>query len=166
MKKVRGAEEIIMVVIKRLQELLKNRLGLALLNGSTKFQTKDIVQQIIGAVLFASPFIVTEELWNLANILTFPRIVLLVFFTIVNSVLIVYFTEYQKIKSEIENFDIVRIPMRLISLLVISYSVTASLLWMFGVIGLKITNLIWGIKLIVLASFFASIGASTADIIK
>jgi uncharacterized membrane protein len=154
--------------IKRLiHRFLENRLGLTLpkKNGS-RFQTRDIAQQIIGAILFASPFVITEELWELAYGLNNIRILILLIFTIINSMIIVYFTEYQKLKKEIENFDILRIPTRLISLILVSYIVSSSLLWTIGVIGMRIIDPIWSIKLIILASFFASIGASTADIIK
>jgi len=40
------------------------------------------------------------------------------------------------------------------------------LLWMLGILELKVRNLLWGIKLIALASFFTSIGAATTDILK
>ncbi len=156
-----------MVGLRKLKSIIRNRLGLSLFRmANSKFEFKDIIQQIIGAVLFASPFIVTEELWNLAFLLTLPRIILLMGFTVMNAILIVYFSEYQKLKKELETPGFLQIPRRLISLLIISYGVTTVLLWMFGILGLKITNPLWGIKLIVLASFFASIGAATADILK
>jgi uncharacterized membrane protein len=150
--------------LKRVERTIKNRLGLTLNKANSKFEFKDIVQQILGAILFCSPFIITEELWNLALLLTLPRIILLIGFTWINTTLIVYFSEYQKIKKELKTRLL--IPKRLISLFLISYGVSFILLWLFGVLGLKIKSMIWSLKLVVLASFFASIGAATADIIK
>ncbi|MBD3155089.1 MAG: DUF2391 family protein [Candidatus Aenigmarchaeota archaeon] len=157
----------LMQLKKLVQKFLRNRLGLTLpkKNGS-RFQTKDVAQQIIGAILFASPFIITQELWELAFSLNLTRIIILLTSTVINSILIVYFAEYQKLKKEIEGFDLLRVPIRLISLLVVSYTVSTTLLWTIGVIGIKIVNPIWSIKLVILTSFFASIGAATADIIK
>jgi uncharacterized membrane protein len=57
------------------------------------------------------------------------------------------------------------IPKRLVSLFTISYCTVFFTLWTFGVIGM-ITDLYHILKLVIFISFFASIGAATADILR
>ncbi len=131
-----------------------------------RFGFDDLAQQIVGAFLFSSPFAVTEEVWRLANGLTFFRLIFLIFFTVFVTTLIIYYTKFQRVAKEDIGKPYIHIPKRLLSLFVVSYSSAFFILWMFGVIGGQITNLYWIFKLVVFVSFFSSIGAATADILK
>jgi len=138
-----------------------------------KFGIDDIAQQVVGAFIFSAPFAVTEEVWNLARVLTPLRLVFMIFFTFLVSTLIIYKTKFQKVAKESIGGDIdtkiigkTYIPKRLVSLFMISYLSAFLILWMFGIIWGQITELHWIIKLIILVSFFSSIGAATADILK
>ena len=131
-----------------------------------KFGWDDVAQQIIGASIFAAPFAVTEEVWMLANQLSFFRVIFIMVTGVIVSSLIFYYTKFQKVAMETEEFGPIHIPTRLLSLLVISYGASIMILWMFGVLGGVLTDFTWGFKLVVLVSFFSSIGAATADILK
>ena len=138
-----------------------------------RFGFDDMAQQIVGAFVLSAPFAVTEEVWRLANALTPLRAGFLVFFTFFVSTLIIYYTKFQKVAKESIGGDIdtlivgkTYIPKRLVSLFIISYSSTVFILWMFGVIWGQITDLYWIFKLVILVSFFSSIGAATADMLR
>ncbi|MFH1978267.1 MAG: DUF2391 family protein [Candidatus Aenigmatarchaeota archaeon] len=128
-----------------------------------RFSLDDVAQQIVGAFLFAAPFSVTEEVWNLANSLDPLRLGVIIFAMIFVSTLIIFYTKFQRIARE--NIGHTSVPKRLVSVILVAYIVVTSLLWMFGVIG-QITDPVWIIKLVIFISFFSSIGASAADIIK
>lgn len=130
-----------------------------------KFGWDDVAQQIIGACLFSAPFAVTEEVWRLALNLSPLRAVFIMGVTVLVSSLIFYYTKFQKLAMETEEIGPIKLPRRLMSLLFISYSAAFIILWMFGIIG-QITDIVWIIKLVIFVSFFSSIGAATADILK
>ena len=130
-----------------------------------KFGRDDVAQQIIGAFIFSAPFAVTGEVWELSAHLSLLRSVMLVFITVGISSLIFYYTKFQKLAMETEDIGPISVPTRLISLIVISYGASFLILWMFGVIG-EITDPFWIAKLVIFVSFFSSIGAATADILK
>ncbi len=130
-----------------------------------KFGWDDVAQQIIGAYLFASPFAVTQEVWDLSVHLSTIRTLIIIIITVFVSSLIIYYTKFQKVAMEVEEVGPIEIPRRLLSLFIISYSASFSILWMFGVIG-QITDPLWIVKLVIFVSFFSSIGAATADILK
>jgi uncharacterized membrane protein len=127
----------------------------------SKFSSKDIAQQIIGATILSAPFAVTEEVWNLANNLNATHIAALFFMTIVFDVLLFNYTKYQSYEKK--KFSL---PLRIISLIAVTYVISGIVLSVFGVIGGQIHDSVWAMKLIVMVGLFANIGASTADLIK
>jgi len=141
---------------------------ISLVKRSTKlerFGLDDLAQQVVGAFILSAPFSVTEEVWNLANNLSFFRVVILIFFTVFVSTLIIYYTKFQRVAKEDIGKPYVHIPKRLVSLFIVSYSCAFFVLWLFGVIG-YITDPYWIFKLVVFVSFFSSLGAATADILR
>lgn len=130
-----------------------------------RFGLDDLAQQIVGAFILSAPFSVTEEVWNLANNLSFFRVLILIFFTVFVSTLIIYYTKFQRVAKEDIGKPYVHIPKRLVSLFIVSYSCAFLVLWLFGVIG-HITDPYWIFKLVVFVSFFSSLGAATVDILK
>jgi uncharacterized membrane protein len=128
----------------------------------SKFAFKDIAQQIVGATILSAPFSVTEEVWNLANNLNLLHIVALIFITILFDILLFYYARYQHLEEK----KVWLLPKRIISLLIVTYSASAVVLTVFGVIGGQIQDPTWAMKLIVMVGLFANIGASTADLIR
>ena len=128
-----------------------------------KFAFDDIAQQIVGAIIISSPLAVTAEVWMLANQLDIARIVLIFGRTLFFDILLIYFTKYQSVEKEnIFKF----IPLRLISLLIVSYLAAGLILFLFGVIGGQVNSVVWAAKLILFVGLFANIGAGAADMLK
>ncbi|MBT4870268.1 MAG: DUF2391 family protein [Candidatus Diapherotrites archaeon] len=128
-----------------------------------KFAFDDIAQQIVGAIILSTPLAVTEEVWGLAGALDITRLILIVLVTLVFDILLIYYTKYQKVeKQNILNF----IPLRLVSLLIVSYLAAGLILYLFGVIGGQVDSALWAGKLILFVGLFANIGAGAADILK
>ena len=126
-----------------------------------RFTFKDIAQQIVGATILSAPFAVTEEVWNLANNLNVTHVMAIVFLTILFDVLLFNYTKYQSLEKKK-----LMLPLRIISLITVTYITSAIVLSVFGVIGGQIQDPVWAMKLVVMVGLFANIGASTADLIK
>jgi uncharacterized membrane protein len=126
-----------------------------------RFSFKDIAQQIVGATILSAPFAVTEEVWNLANNLNATNIAALFLMTIVFDILLFNYTKYQNYEKK----KLV-LPLRIISLIAVTYVTSTIVLSVFGVIGGQIQDPVWAMKLVVMVGLFANIGASTADLIK
>lgn len=128
-----------------------------------KFAFKDIAQQIVGATILSAPFVVTEEVWNLARNLDLGHIIALIAITLIFDILLFYYTKYQKIEGK--RFLNV-FPIRIFSIIIVTYSTSFIILTVLGVIGGRILETIWAAKLVVLVGLFANIGAGTADLIR
>ena len=97
------------------------------------FGFDDMAQQIIGAALLSSPFCTTEEIWQLADSFTGPRVVGIVSLSIVLGVIMIYFTDYQRVADH-KKFG-QYIPIRIISLVCVSYSMVVVILFVLGVLS-------------------------------
>ena len=126
-----------------------------------KFAFKDIAQQVVGATILSAPFAVTEEVWNLARNLDLIHIIFLIFITILFDVLLFNYTKYQNLGDKK-----LMLPLRITSLIFVTYVTSGIVLTVFGVIGGQIQDTSWAMKLIVMVGLFANIGAGTADLIK
>jgi len=127
-----------------------------------KFAFDDLAQQIVGATILSAPFAVTEEVWNLARDLNATHIVALIFLTILFDILLFYYTKYQKVDDK----RIFMFPIRIASLIAVTYITSAVVLTVFGVIGGQIQDPAWAMRLVVMVGLFANIGAGTADLIR
>jgi uncharacterized membrane protein len=128
----------------------------------SKFASKDIAQQIVGATILSAPFSVTEEVWNLANNLDAMHIIALISVTILFDILLFYYAKYQQLEEK----KFILFPKRILSLIIVTYATSAIVLTVFGVIGGHIQDPVWAAKLVVMVGLFANIGASTADLIR
>lgn len=126
-----------------------------------KFAFKDIAQQVVGATILSAPFAVSEEVWNLANNLNAINIVALIFITILFDILLFNYTKYQNLENKR-----LMLPIRITSLILVTYVTSGIVLSIFGVIGGQILDPTWAMKLIVMVGLFANIGAGTADLIR
>jgi len=128
-----------------------------------KFAFDDIAQQIVGAIIISSPLAVTAEVWMLADQLDITRLILIFGITLFFDILLIYFTKYQSVEKEsVLKF----VPLRLLSLLIISYLAAGLILFLFGVIGGQVNSVFWAGKLIIFVGLFANIGAGAADMLK
>ena len=147
--------------IKKSQKSLLTRMSSRLV--PDEFAWDDLAQQIVGAIILSTPLAVTQEVWILSQQLDLIRIFAILALTLVFDILLIYHTKYQLVKEQkILSF----IPLRLLSLLLVSYTSAAMMLLIFGVIGYEITEPFGILKLVILVGLFANIGAGTADLLK
>ncbi|MBU7046302.1 MAG: DUF2391 family protein [Theionarchaea archaeon] len=131
------------------------------------FGFDDMAQQIIGASLLSSPFCATEEIWRLADTLTTARMVVIVILSILLGAVMIYFTDYQKV-ADSKRFGSY-IPVRIISLVCVSYCMVTVILFVLGVFDYGLTlgfEPIWRVKCVVLVGFFAILGGAVVDVIR
>ncbi|MBI4044452.1 MAG: DUF2391 family protein [Candidatus Diapherotrites archaeon] len=128
----------------------------------SKFSFSDIAQQMVGAIILSTPFSVTSEVWELAHNLDIYRVGLIIFLTVFFDILLIYFTKFQNIDLS----NLASVFARIVSLIIISYTAAALILYIFGVIGNQVTDFWWALRLVILVGLFANIGAGTADILK
>ncbi|NIO22544.1 MAG: DUF2391 family protein [Candidatus Aenigmarchaeota archaeon] len=159
------------MVIKRIRKNGTKITSLAQRIKPEKFEMDDVAQQIFGAVILATPLSVTEEVWTLARELEPMRLVMFILLSIAVVTIIIYYTKFQRVAKEaIAEFNThivgkTYIPKRLVSLFLISYSVTWFILWLFGVMN-HVGDPAWSFRIFIFVSFFASVGAATADILR
>jgi len=128
----------------------------------SEFAIKDVAQQVVGAMVLSAPFTVTSEVWGLAKSLDAVHIGALVFLTLLFDILLFYFTSFHEPGGK----KFFKLPLRIFSLIAVTYITTTIVLSAFGVIGGEVTEPIWAIKLVIMVGLFANIGAGTADLIK
>jgi len=127
------------------------------------FQFADFVQEFIGALVIALPFSLTEEIWELASKLSLLRVVLIFFFV---ACVVFLFIKYSKLQNWEEQNVFGFIPLRLITSLGISISVSLFSILIFGVYLDMLANLEELIKATILVSVFAVIGSLGLDMAK
>jgi len=88
--------------------------------------------------------------------------VFIISITVLFDILLYYYTKYQKIEEK----KFLEFPKRILSLIIVTYVTSATVLTVFGVIGGQIQDTVWAMKLVVMVGLFANIGAGTADLIK
>lgn len=131
------------------------------------FGFDDMAQQIIGAALLSSPFCATDEIWRLADSFSVNRLIGIVFLSIVLGVIMIYFTDYQRVADHKKFGQYV--PIRIISLVCVSYSMVAVILFVLGVFEYGVAHgfdPVWRLKVVVLVGFFAVLGGAVADVIR
>lgn len=130
------------------------------------FRIADSAQQIVGGFLLAGPFVVTEEVWVLAeNMSTVQTLV---------TVMIVFGVGYAALykaagRDPDDEFDVGGIPARFLSLMLVAYGAVIILALAFGAPGTfledlsGIDRLVVTAKAIAVGSVFSVVGAATAD---
>ncbi|MEM2919047.1 MAG: DUF2391 family protein [Candidatus Altiarchaeota archaeon] len=120
----------------------------------SRFSFHDFLQQVVGAMILSAPFIVTQEVWELAKDLDTIRITIIIPLTVFLGYFVLKYTHKEKTCD---------MPQRMFSLIIVSYTCSFFVLSTVGIIGNIITDTIWAAKLVVLVSLFSTIGAATAD---
>ncbi|WP_435077615.1 DUF2391 family protein [Halococcus sp. AFM35] len=131
------------------------------------FQVADIAQQVVGGFLLAGPFVVTEEVWTLATNMERPNGVL--------TVAIVLTIGYGALYKADDDRDpereraVLRIPVRFISLMSVSFGSVVVLALVFGApetfLGAVAPGerLLTTLRAISVGAVFSVVGAATAD---
>ncbi|MBS3815889.1 MAG: DUF2391 family protein [Hadesarchaea archaeon] len=128
-----------------------------------KFSLSDTAQQMVGGFLLAGPFVVTEEVWRLAENMSLFHSFL--------TILIVLTIGYGALYKADEDRDLDKepevggIPLRLISLILVSYLSVTILILVFTAPQTFGVNYLTAFKTVGIAAIFSEIGAATADTI-
>jgi uncharacterized membrane protein len=136
--------------------------------GSRLFRPADSAQQMVGGFLLAGPFVVTEEVWTLADSMSA--------FQAVATVGVVFAIGYAALYTADTNRDpereqeIVGVPLRFISLMTVSFGAVAILALLFDAPGTFLGGVesreemvFTTFKAISVGSVFSVVGAATAD---
>jgi uncharacterized membrane protein len=128
---------------------------------SRRFALADTAQQVVGGFLLAGPFVVTEEVWNLASNMTTGHAAI--------TVLIVAGIGYGALYEADDDRDPDReaevggIPLRFLSLLLVSYGSVALLAYVLTAPETFNANPVTTGKAIAVGAIFSVVGAATAD---
>jgi uncharacterized membrane protein len=141
---------------------------------SRRFALSDTAQQVVGGFLLAGPFVVTEEVWVLAQGMSAVQAVL----TVAIVLAVGYGTLYKADDRDPETErSVLGVPVRFVSLVVVSYLSVFVLAVAFDapgtflgepsdartVLGLSMPTLAVTLKASSVGAVFSIIGAATAD---
>ena len=133
-----------------------------------RFRPADSAQQVVGGFLLAGPFVVTEEVWVLARSMNSLQGLL----TAAVVFLIGYATLYKADtkRDEDEEQNVAGVPVRFISLMLVSFGSVAVLALLFdapdtflGDIESTAERALVTAKAVSVGSIFSVVGAATAD---
>ncbi|WP_129114128.1 DUF2391 family protein [Halegenticoccus tardaugens] len=134
-----------------------------------RFALADTAQQVVGGFLLAGPFVVTEEVWNLAIGMSALQTLL--------TVCIVFAIGYGALykadaRDPDREADVAGIPLRFISLIVVSYLSVVILALAFDAPdtflseetgGALVPTAVITLKAVTVGAVFSVVGAATAD---
>jgi uncharacterized membrane protein len=122
----------------------------------------DIAQEVIGAITFALPFLFTGELWDVAKDISIERSLTIFLMTLGVAYLFLAKSRIGNISRE----ELFHIPKRLFTVAGISYTVSALLIYLYGINAVAHFNTVQYLNATVLISTFAVIGSITVDMVK
>lgn len=126
-----------------------------------EFKPRDIMQVIVGSAILAIPVSLTEEAWNLGEMLPMVNISLIAFLSLIFIGVFVYFNFY-KVTLKGYVFEFIK---RVIGTYLISLLVVALILTLLQKCPWGIENVI-AIKRIVIVAFPAAMSGTLSDTIK
>ena len=164
LKKIEAEEENIELELKKFErdiEKLRTEIRPAAIE---KFTTKDVARGIVGAIFGMSIMAWHEGVRNAAIEMSFANVIAIVLLTMVAGTSVLYFSQYRKIK---EKWIVQQLlPKRFVFLYALAMGIVFSVYVLFNIIQIGTTPTEDIIKLILVVSLPAVIGASTADIIR
>ncbi len=126
-----------------------------------RFHAADVAQQVVGGLLLAGPFVVTEEVWVLADQMSLLHTLI----AILAIVVVGYSTLYKADKgrdAEVER-TIVGIPLRFVSVLLVAVGSVTLLTFVLAAPQTFGADLMGTITAISIGSIFSVVGAAAAD---
>ena len=124
------------------------------------FGLDDLAQQVVGGIILSAPFVVTEEVWNLAASMNPLQVAVTVFMVLA----IGYGTLYRAEDRDVERERaLAGVPIRYLSLLVVSYGSVTLLALVFDAPDTFDASLATTVKAICIGAVFSVVGAATAD---
>lgn len=125
------------------------------------FGPDDLVQQIVGGIVLSAPFVVTEEVWNLAASMNWVQWLITVFVVVTIGYGTLYRADDERDAEREES--IAGLPLRFVSLLLISYLSVAMLAFLFDAPTTFGATRATTVKAISIGAIFSVVGAATAD---
>lgn len=126
-----------------------------------RFGVSDVAQQVVGGFLLAGPFVVTEEVWDLAASMSWLQTGITVFMVLAIGYGALYRADRTR-DPEAEE-DIGGVPLRFISLVVISYAAVFILAYTLAAPETFDASWVTTAKAVSIGSIFSVVGAATAD---
>ncbi|WP_251342001.1 DUF2391 family protein [Haloplanus halophilus] len=144
-----------------------------MVGASRRFKLTDTAQQIVGGFLLAGPFVVTEEVWTLAANMSWVQALATVGIVLGIGYGALYKADDRDPERETE---IGGVPLRFVSLIVVSYCSVVALALAFGapgtflgdppgptVGGVAVRTVEVTLKAVSVGAVFSVVGAATAD---
>jgi len=122
----------------------------------------DIAQEIVGAVTFALPFLFTGEVWDVAKDISIERSFVIFVLTMLLAYLFLTKSRIGNLKRE----EVFHIPKRLLTVAIISYAISAFLIYVYGISSIAHFNPEQFVNATVIISTFAVVGAITVDMVR
>ncbi|WP_456421962.1 DUF2391 family protein [Thermococcus sp.] len=122
----------------------------------------DVAQEIVGAITFALPFLFTGEVWDVAKDISIERSFAIFLLTM----LLAYIFLTKSRLGNLEREEVFHVPKRLITVALISYAVSALLIYLFGIDYIAHFNALQYFNATVIISTFSVIGAIAVDMVK
>ncbi len=125
------------------------------------FGADDLAQQIVGGFIFSTPFVITEEVWLIASSMNWIQWII----TVLIVLTIGYVTLYRAVdeRNPDREESIWGLPIRFISLVLISFLSVAVVIFLFDVPTVFEASLPTIVKAVTIGAIFSVIGAATAD---
>ncbi len=125
------------------------------------FGVDDLTQQIVGGFILSAPFVVTEEVWSLATAMNAIQWAITVFMVVVIGYGTLYRADDDRDADSEESIG--GLPLRFVSLMVISYLSVAILAFVFDAPETFGATPRTTVKAISIGAIFSVVGAATAD---
>ena len=122
----------------------------------------DIVQEVVGAVTFALPFLFTGELWDVAKDISVERSLAIFLLTLGIAYLLIAKSRIGNLKHE----ELFHVPKRLLTVAVIAYAISAGLIYLYRINSVADFTPVQYLNETVLVSTFAVIGAIAVDMVR
>jgi uncharacterized membrane protein len=130
-----------------------------------KFERKDIAQVFIGSLLLASPFAVTEEVWNLGQELSLINTMAITLLSLLSLIVLIYYTRYQNVRTPEGRIPRLEFFKRIFGTYMITLLIVGILLTVLDKAPWQ-TDYFVAVKRTVLVSLPASLGGAAADLVK
>ncbi|ASJ01716.1 hypothetical protein A3K92_05070 [Thermococcus gorgonarius] len=144
---------------RQLDELQKER---ELEKTPDKLGWDDIAQELVGAITFALPFLFTGELWDVAKDISIERSFAIFLLTLGIAYIFITKSKIGNLKHE----NLFHVPKRLITVSLISYTISAGLIYLYGINHVAHFSPLQYVNATVIVSTFAVIGAIAVDMVK
>lgn len=126
-----------------------------------RFKPADVAQQVVGGFLLAGPFVVTEEVWNLANSMSWLQ-----WFVVVCIVFAIGWGALYQADDDRDpdrEVEVGGVPLRFLTLILISYGSVTILAFAFAAPETFASTPLQTAKAVSIGAIFAVVGAATAD---